>query len=145
MAKAPAKPKSKAKAEKTEAPKDVGGRPRIIDSPEQMQELADAYFIDREAMGKPPTMAGLCYALGFSERHALSAYEKYDGFSTTVKRLRLRVEQDRSEQLVMKDTFSPGQIFDLKNNHGWQDKSEVVVTGNLSAMLAQRRKKTSDA
>ena len=128
MAKKPAK-------DKPEADKDnKGGRPRIIKSPKEMQEKADKYFVDREAKEKPPTMAGLCYALGFSDRHALSEYEKYDGFSATVKRLRLRVEQDRNENLIMKESFTPGIIFDLKNNHGWVDKHELEHSGSIGLM-----------
>lgn len=103
------------------------GRPRLYKSPEEMAERIDAYFDSEEA--SPPTMAGLCYFLGFSERHALSEYEKYDGFSATVKRARLRIEMDRSKRLLERDTFTPGLIFDLKNNHGWKDKHETELSG----------------
>lgn len=121
-------------AREEKADKNEGGRPRIIQSPGEMQEKADGYFADREAAGKPPTMAGLCYALGFSDRHALAEYEKYDGFSATVKRLRLRVEQDRNEKLILKESFTPGLIFDLKNNHGWVDKQELEHSGSIGIM-----------
>lgn len=113
---------------------DLGGRPRIIGSPQEMQTKADAYFAECVTREKPPTMAGLCYALGFCERHALAEYEKYEGFSSTVKRLRLRIEQDRSENLNDKAKFTPGLIFDLKNNHGWVDKQEVEHSGNIGIM-----------
>lgn len=99
------------------------GRPRLFDSPEQMEERIEAYFLSDEA--NPPTIAGLCFFLGFSERHALSQYEQYDGFSATVKRARLRIEQDRSERLLTKEKFTPGLIFDLKNNHGWRDNLDL--------------------
>lgn len=117
------------------------GRPRLIESPDQMQEMAESYFAEREAANKPFTMAGLCYALGFSDRHSLSEYEKHKEYTATVKRLRLRVEQARLEDMVDKAKFTPGQIFDLKNNHGYVDKQEVEVTGDFAGILAQRRKK----
>ena len=103
------------------------GRPRLYDSPEAMGERIDAYF--DQLADKRPTVAGLCYFLGFADRHALAEYEGYDGFSATVKRARLRIEQDRAERLIEKDTFTPGLIFDLKNNHGWKDKTEQELSG----------------
>jgi hypothetical protein len=110
------------------------GRPRLIPSPEVMQAKADEYFADCEIRVKPPTMAGLCYWLGFADRHSISEYEKFKEFTATVKRLRLRIEQDRSENLIAKDKFTPGLIFDLKNNHGWVDKQEVEHSGNIGIM-----------
>lgn len=132
MAKQPAKRKAEAAEKAKEATRNQGGRPRLIESPEQMQEMAEAFFADREAKNKPPTIAGLCYALGFSERHALSEYEKRSEFSATVKRLRMRIEQDRNECLILKETFTPGLIFDLKNNHNWVDKQEVQHSGSVN-------------
>lgn len=109
------------------------GRPRLFNSPEEMQEGIDAYF--KQLNGKVPTVAGICFFLGFDDRHALAQYEEYDGFSATVKKARLRIEQDRAERLIGKDTFTPGIIFDLKNNHGWKDKTEVdqSIDVNLKA------------
>lgn len=102
------------------------GRPRKYQDANVLAERVDAYFADREALGKPPTVAGLCYFLGFSDRHALTEYEEYGpDFSATVKSARLRIEIDRSERLIFKDSFTPGLIFDLKNNHGWKDRTEA--------------------
>jgi hypothetical protein len=89
----------------------------------------DEYFAERLVAEKPPTIAGLAYFLGFEDRHALNTYEGYDGFSATVKRARSRIEQDRAERLLGRDTFTPGVIFDLKNNHGWKDKTEQELSG----------------
>ncbi|MBG37367.1 MAG: hypothetical protein CMH92_16380 [Oceanicaulis sp.] len=102
------------------------GRPRKYQDAKVLAERVDAYFADTEARGKPPTVAGLCYFLGFEDRHALTEYESYGpDFSSTVKGARLRLEIDRSERLIFKDSFTPGLIFDLKNNHGWKDKTEA--------------------
>lgn len=108
-----------------------GGRPRLYSDPKQFAERVDAYFTEREVQeDKPPTIAGLAYFLGFSDRHALAEYEGYGPeFSATVKRARLKIEDDRSSRLLGKDTFTPGVIFDLKNNHGWKDKSEQELSG----------------
>jgi hypothetical protein len=113
----------------------VAGRPRAYETPEELAEQVDAYFADRDAQDKPPTMAGLSYFLGFSDRSSFTEYEDREGFSHTVKSARLRIELDRSEKLIGKDTFTPGLIFDLKNNHGWKDKNETELTGKDGAPL----------
>ena len=106
------------------------GRPRLYDSEQEFAEATEAYFADCEACGKAPNMAGLCLFLGFADKQSFSTYEEYgDEFSLTVKRARLRMEADRHGKLVSKDTFTPGLIFDLKNNHGWKDKTEQELTG----------------
>lgn len=113
----------------------AGGRPRLYDCPEEFARATDAYFDE----AKTPTMAGLCYHLGFEDRESFSQYEEYGPeFSRTVKRARLRMEADRHAKLVNKDTFTAGLIFDLKNNHGWKDKTEqdVTLTGHEAALAA---------
>lgn len=108
------------------------GRPSLFDDPGAMGEMIGEYFAKCEADPRPPTIAGLCYFLGFDDRHAMAEYETRPAFSATVKNARLRIEQDRSERLLGKDTFTPGVIFDLKNNHGWKDKQEVEHSGGFS-------------
>lgn len=106
------------------------GRPRLYPDASKLAERIGAYFEEREGDKRPPSIAGLCVFLGFNDRHALAEYEGYgDDFSATVKNARLRIEEDRSERLLSKDTFTPGVIFDLKNNHGWKDKTEQEHTG----------------
>lgn len=106
------------------------GRPRLYPNAAQLDAKITEYFAAIEVDGKPPTLAGLCYFLGFSDKQSLSEYEDYgDEFSLPVKRARLLIEQDRSERLLGKDTFTPGVIFDLKNNHGWKDKVEQEHSG----------------
>jgi hypothetical protein len=136
-------------ATKRKAPEELltRGRPLVIAEATEMEAKAEDYFADCELATKPFTMAGLCYALGFSDRHALAEYEKRPAFSATVKRLRLRIEQQRSEALVDKDKFTPGQIFDLKNNHGWVDKQEIAhsASDELIKLLDNRRKRARGA
>lgn len=99
------------------------GRPRLYPDADALAAKVDEYFAQCEGH---PTMAGLAYFLGFESRDALADYEGYEPpFSRTVKRARLRIETNRSQRLLDKDTFTPGLIFDLKNNHGWKDKTEA--------------------
>lgn len=103
-----------------------GGRPRLYKSHKEFDAAVEAYF---ESATKP-TMSGLAFDLGFEDRDSFARYEEYGPeFSRTVKRAKLRIEQDRHERLIDKDKFTAGVIFDLKNNHGWKDQTQQEVTG----------------
>ncbi len=120
------------------------GRPLAFTSVEELQKKIDEYFdycdnrlkrIWKEKTAEeitvsdpePYTMSGLAYELGLS-RQALINYEKRDEFVDAIKRARQRVERDVEMRMNGKDTFTPGLIFNAKNNFGWKDKSETDVT-----------------
>lgn len=106
-------------------PKHPGGRPRLYKSPEEFAAKVDEYF----ETAITPSITGISLHLGFCDKQSFSEYEKYgEQFSLTVKKARLRIEKDRIERLNDKSRFSPGTIFDLKNNYGWVDKQEVDFT-----------------
>lgn len=115
---APAKPRAKI------------GRPRIIDSPEEMRRRTDAYEQWCEDNSEPITITGLCRFMGFSSRDALGEYEKRGaGFADAVKRARLMVEHSYERRL---DRDRPtGAIFGLKN-FGWSDRMDVNFRGILA-------------
>ena len=97
---------------------------------EVFTDKVEAYFVEVETKGKHATLAGLSYFLGFADKQSFVEYENYGAdFSLTVKRARLRMEADRHDRVISKDSFTPGLIFDLKNNHGWKDKTEQELTG----------------
>lgn len=98
------------------------GRPRLYDDPIFFEERVDAYFDDCQARGKPPTIAGISYFLGFDDKQSFGRYADYEGFSLTVKKARLRIEAEKNEMLFDKGVSTAGVIFDLKNNHGWADQ-----------------------
>ena len=104
------------------------GRPRIFNTPDQMQKKIDAYFAECDSSQTPYTIADLCLFLGFAETQQLWGYQdRYEDFADTVKKARLRVEGQRERALMAppKGSFPAGVIFALKNCHGWRDKSEV--------------------
>lgn len=106
------------------------GRPRLYDDPDAFAAKTDEYFASVETSGKAPTIAGLCLFLGFVSRDSFGEYEKYGpAFSPTVKSARLRIEEDRNQRLMDRSGFTPGVIFDLKNNHGWTDRSALEHSG----------------
>lgn len=114
-------------------------RPRLYEDHETFDTKVDEYFAHVEALDKRPTFAGLSYYLGFDDREGFTHYAEYgDDFSRTVKRARLRIEDDRWQSLIDKAAFTPGLIFDLKNNHGWKDKTEqdINLSGHEAAIDA---------
>lgn len=104
------------------------GRPRAYPDPVVFAQATEEYFADAEAKGKLPTLSGLCLHLGFVDKQSFSNYESYEEpFSLTVKKARLRIEDDRHQRLA--NPACTGVIFDLKANHGWQDKIVTEMSG----------------
>lgn len=100
--------------------KNIGGRPALYKTPEELQAKFDEYVKEKIDEEKRPTMAGTAYHLGFESRQSLYDYENRDGFSYTIKRIRLFIETIYEENVEK----GAGFIFALKN-FGWTDKTEV--------------------
>lgn len=100
----------------------------------------------------PYTITGLAEALETS-RETLLDYEsgKYDDpertaddntqFSDTIKKAKLRCENYAEQQLF--STTPTGTIFNLKNNYGWKDRTELdadlnVKDANLDGKQAEQ-------
>lgn len=122
---------------------DLGGRPPLYETPEQLQESIRLYFengvkIKTVVIGKPPTnyevqipvptITGLCLYLGFESRQSFYDIEKRPGFSYTIKKARLLIEKEYEEMLAVGNTT--GAIFALKN-FGWIDKQEIEHSGQM--------------
>lgn len=134
---APKAKRSKAPAKKPAAGR-LGGKPALFESAEALLEAITAYFdsLDDGENTKPPTMAGLAYALGFESRQSMYDYEnRSEPYSYVVKRARLAIERHHESRLS--GTTPTGSIFWLKNHAGYVDKSEVDMT----TMTAEQRKK----
>lgn len=103
-----------------------GGRPPKFESPEQFEQLAEAYFIKCASEDTPLTITGLALSLG-TTRETLMDYENKDGFSYTVKLCKARVEE-YAEKMLYLGKSAAGPIFHLKNM-GWSDKTEQELYG----------------
>lgn len=123
------------------------GRPPVYDNPSDLQQEIDEYFTAVQEKGDiHPTITGLCYAVGFASRQSFYDYEKREGFSYTIKRARLRIEQYYEQCLT--GQYSSGPIFALKNM-GWSDRQEIdhttggekINTPNISALPIEKRRK----
>lgn len=118
------------------------GRPRLYETPEQLEAAIEDYFnpevIEETQTGfgkltrelgrqtrQDSTITGLAYHLGFESRQSFYDYETIPEFSYIIKRARLRVESSYEARLSANNVA--GAIFALKNM-GWADKSEMDVT-----------------
>lgn len=116
----------------------VGGRPRIVESPEEFERRAHAYFDECEKGGVFKTITGLALAVGFAERQSLYDYQARPEFSVVVKRARLVVENDYEQRLA--GGKPTGAIFALKNM-GWRDRHELdhrTPDGPLEVVVTER-------
>jgi len=103
----------------------AGGRPRIIESPDQLDELADAYFATCKARDEPVALTGLIIALGLSSRESFDEYGRRPEFSDSVKRAKMYVEWEYEKKIH--NPACTGAIFALKN-FGWRDKVEQEIS-----------------
>jgi len=124
-------------------------RPPFFKTNKDLQDKIDKYFeeetyckplLDKEGNPctnrqgkilydiKPPTVSGLAYYLGFSDRASLYDYKAKPEFTHTVKRATLLIERYAEEQLTQGNPS--GAIFWLKN-HRWTDKTEIENTGDV--------------
>lgn len=138
----------------------VGGRPIKYETPEEFNEKVEQYFEyvqgeyhwecqtneegkeeDVKVWDRMPeaiTITGLCLFMGFESRQSFYDYEKREGFSYSIKRARLRVENhyESTAQYAKTPTF---QIFALKNL-GWSDKQEIDHSSTDGSMSTKPTK-----
>jgi hypothetical protein len=107
----------------------------------EAQSRMDKYFKDCEKKKRPLTIAGLVNALGLISRQSLLNYEneeKHTDISKeekllivdTIKRARMKVEQYLEENLINGKQVA-GTIFNMKNNFGYIDRTDLQHGGNI--------------
>ena len=106
------------------------GRPRKFETPEQFDEAVDEYVAERRVAERRMTWTGLALHLGICSRASIDEYAKYEGFSYSVKRAKLLIENAYEESLGG-DGSPAATIFALKN-FGWSDKHEVEHAGSIN-------------
>ena len=110
------------------------GRFKKFNSVEEMDTKINEYFqycdeflyTDRSGkiIKKPYTVSGLCVYLDIC-RETLNDYSKNPVFSDTIKKARLKIESFLEENSLNGSLNSAVSIFNLKNNFGWTDKTQV--------------------
>lgn len=113
--------------------KNLGGRPPIYEPNESnykiVADLCNSYFETDEMLTSPPTVTGLTLHLGFESKDTLYSYAKKDGFSYSIKRALLNIEQYHEIATAAGDKCT-GNIFILKN-FGWKDTIQQEHSGEI--------------
>ena len=130
----------------TEGSKKLKGRPPKYSNPEDLQKKIDEYFIkgrktrqvvvgkgdDQKVIEIPIiTICGLVRYCGFASRQSFYDIEKNLNFSYTIKKARMRIEEEYEE--LLQRGLGAGAIFALKN-FDWQDKTEIEHSGEIKIM-----------
>ena len=110
--------------------KNKGGRPKKYSELELFQKKTDEYFKMCDEKEKPYTITGLCLYLDIC-RDTLIEYEKREEFTDTIKRAKNKVENYVEENSLMGKLNPTVSIFNLKNNFGWKDKTEIETNQNI--------------
>jgi hypothetical protein len=126
---------------KSKKPSNPIGRPRIISSPERMDELVDSYITLCNETAQPITLTGMILSLGLSSRENFDEYQKYEGFYDSVKRAKYFIEHEYEKRLIT-GTNAASSIFALKN-FGWMDKYPTYLD-ELAAKKLERELQLDD-
>lgn len=114
----------------------AAGRPLKFETPEQLEEMIEAYFEDCRQREEPPFITELAVWLDTS-RETLSNYEERDEFFDTIKRAKQKCEMAVEKGMLLNKMNSTGAIFNLKNNYGWRDKTEVEQSGKVNYVITE--------
>lgn len=120
----------------------IAGRPLKYKTVTELDAAIEAYFSECETKKRPPTTAGLAYALGFEDRRSLLNYEGRKQFYPPIKRAKLRIEAYTEGRLYDRDGVN-GAKFSLTNNFkGWKNnpdsaEGEQDALSRLDSMLEE--------
>ncbi len=99
------------------------GRPRTINSAEEMHELIESYIEHCAEVGSPILLTGLILHMGLNSREALDNYQDYSqDFLDAVKRAKMIVQM--AYEIQLSGGNAAGPIFALKNM-SWSDKQQL--------------------
>lgn len=101
-------------------------RHKLYSSVEEMEKIINEYFKMCDKKNIPYTISGLAYALDM-DRKSLLNYSKDEKFFPTLKKAKQKIEQQLEENALCGKANSTFTIFNLKNNYGWQDKTEMEI------------------
>lgn len=122
-----------------------GGKQLKFRTVKELQDKIDAYFescfrtiVNKETQEtervniRPLTVTGLALALE-TTRQTLLEYQgevegrddKDPGYADSIKKAKQIIENFAEEKLMERGSNTIGVIFNMKNNWGWKDKTEV--------------------
>ena len=107
------------------------GRPLKFNSVEELQSKIDEYFKICEETQSKPLISELALHLDTS-RETLSDYKDKPEYSDSLKKAKQKCEIVLERNLVEGKVNPTGTIFNLKNNYGWRDKTEIEHSGEIT-------------
>lgn len=126
------------------------GRPLKFKSVEELQEKIQAYFdycdervdvvptkdgkLIEVPNPRPYTVSGLAYFLGTTRRTLIDYEQREDEFSHTIRAAKGKIEAFVEESLWTPKIAS-GVMFNLKNNFGWVEKTELEQNTKMDAKM----------
>lgn len=118
----------------------LGGRPRLYETPEQFNDAVDAYYqAVVRTPGEPLTITGLCLHMGFAGRSALFSYASYEGFSDAVARARTLIEYGYEKAVIIHKNNAAGRLLaSIGGDDFWRTTQHVQVTGETHEERLER-------
>ena len=118
------------------------GTPHKYETPAELEEKIEAYFLDCQEQGKRPTRTGLVLASGFSSYTRFADQAKRPGFEELVATAIMRVVEVYEDNLLT-GKGTTGAIFALTNIKtepegapaAWVSKQQTELTGKDGAEL----------
>lgn len=106
----------------------LGGRPRLYETPEQFSEAVNAYYEACQSHREPLTLTGLCLHMGFSGRQALFNYASYDGFLDAVTRARTLIEYGYEKAVITDKNNAAARLLTcIGGDDFWNPATKIDV------------------
>lgn len=100
----------------------AGGRPKLWNTKEELEKAINGFWDYCEQKQVVPTLSRLAVFCD-CDRSTLRDYSSDDEFSPTIKKAKTMIESYQEEFLFSGKSVA-GAIFSLKNNYGWEDKTQ---------------------
>jgi hypothetical protein len=111
-------------------------QPKAFETPEEMETAIMEYIEEQKQRNKPLTITWLALSLGI-DRQTLINYSRKDKYFDVVNKRKQYLLSSVEENLTDKATFTPWQIFYLKNNYkqDYQDKIDFDGNVNITSLV----------
>jgi hypothetical protein len=123
--------------------RDLGGRPRIIETPGEFDRRVDAYVEEFKENNEPILFIAMILKIGLNCKQSFYDYASIPEFSYSVKRAKAIIEAAYEERMVTNPGMQSGNIFALKN-FGWRDKEPSELENLQAEKLKRELLETND-
>ena len=119
--------------EEYEGDTNVGGRPRMYESPELFDEAVNDYYQTvMKTPGEPITLMGLILFMGFADYSSFYAYGSYDGFSQSVARARSLVMYEYEKNVLLTKNSAAARILGAFDSARFNPATKLEASQELT-------------